>query len=87
MSYAEPFAGGAGLALHLLMDDYVDRIYINDLDKSVYAFWHVMVTRNEAFYEWLTHVEVNMTTRQWAKNIYDDIDNADELELAEAMFF
>jgi DNA adenine methylase len=36
-SYAEPYAGGAGLALRLLFDEYVDKIYLNDLDKSIYG--------------------------------------------------
>lgn len=37
--YAEPYAGGAGVALSLLFDDYVRRVHINDVDRSVYAFW------------------------------------------------
>ena len=28
--YAEPYAGGAGLALKLMMEEYVGDIYIND---------------------------------------------------------
>ena len=27
--YAEPYAGGAGLAFHLLLEGYVEKIYIN----------------------------------------------------------
>ena len=37
--YAEPYAGGAGLALRLMMDEYVGDVFINDLDPSIYAFW------------------------------------------------
>lgn len=87
MSYAEPYAGGAGLALHLLMEEYVDRIYINDLDHAVYAFWHIMVTRNEDFCQWLKRVEINMVTRQWARDVYEHQDEADEFELSKATFF
>lgn len=87
MSYAEPFAGGAGLALHLLMEEYVDRIYINDLDRAVYAFWHVMVTRNEDFCRWLSDVKVDMDTRVWARSIYENTATTDEMELAKATFF
>ncbi len=39
-TYVEPFAGGAGVALSLLMNEYVSDIVINDLNNSVYAFWH-----------------------------------------------
>ena len=45
--YAEPFAGGAGLALNLLFSGYVSKIYINDLDKSIYAFWYSVLNEPE----------------------------------------
>lgn len=44
--YLEPFAGGAGAALHLLFSGAVKRICLNDLDRSIYAFWHSAVHRN-----------------------------------------
>jgi len=87
LSYAEPFAGGAGLALHLLMEEYVNCIFINDLDRAVYAFWHIMVCRNDDFCQWLNNVEVSMHTREWAKSVYECQSQVDDLELAEAMFF
>jgi len=39
ISYAEPFAGGAGIALALLADNYVSHVFLNDLDCAVFAFW------------------------------------------------
>ena len=36
--YIEPFAGGAGVALSLLIEGTVDQIVINDYDKAVYSF-------------------------------------------------
>lgn len=43
--YVEPYAGGAGIGLFLVIEEYVDRIHLNDLDRSIYAFWHA-VTKN-----------------------------------------
>jgi DNA adenine methylase len=37
-AYAEPFAGGAGIALELLFQGYVTEIYINDVSLPIYAF-------------------------------------------------
>lgn len=37
--YAEPYAGGAGVALSLLYREYVSHIHLNDLNRSVHAFW------------------------------------------------
>lgn len=39
-AYAEPYAGGAGVALELLLEEYVRKIYINDADLAVYSFGH-----------------------------------------------
>ena len=41
-TYVEPFAGGAGVALSLLLDDIVDNIVINDYDKAIYSFWRAV---------------------------------------------
>ncbi len=39
--YAEPYAGGCGLALSLLFDGYVSDIHINDIDRAIWAFLEV----------------------------------------------
>jgi DNA adenine methylase len=38
-TYVEPFAGGAGVGLSLLFNEYVEEIVLNDLDEGVAAFW------------------------------------------------
>ena len=46
--YVEPYAGGAAVGLELLFTDQVKEITINDLDRSVYAFWEsVMINSKE----------------------------------------
>ena len=37
--YIEPYAGGASVALYLLMTGRVREITINDLDRAIYSFW------------------------------------------------
>ena len=44
-TYTEPFAGGAGLAVKLLLKGDVRSIHINDLDPAVFSFWHSVVNR------------------------------------------
>ena len=39
ITYVEPFAGGAGLAIKLLLNNNVRNIVINDIDPSIFAFW------------------------------------------------
>lgn len=37
--YAEPYAGGAGVALALLMTEHASHIHLNDLSFPLYCFW------------------------------------------------
>ena len=46
--YVEPYAGGAGLALKLLFEGLVSEIYINDINRSVHAFWHSVLNQPDA---------------------------------------
>lgn len=39
-TYIEPFAGGAGVAIRLLLDDNINSIWINDYDKAIYSVWY-----------------------------------------------
>lgn len=47
--YCEPYAGGAGLAIQLLTQGFVDRISINDFDCSIYAFWQSALYDTDKF--------------------------------------
>lgn len=85
--YAEPYAGGAGLALKLMMKEYVGDIYINDLDPSIYAFWNAILTRPDDFCKWIEKVPV--TVMQWIhyKQIQSNYKTVDSFELAKSTFF
>lgn len=37
--YVEPYAGGAGIALHLLIDGLVGHVHLNDSCVPIHAFW------------------------------------------------
>lgn len=63
--YAEPFAGGCGLALALLYGGHVADIHINDLDPSIWAFWHCVLNETEALVSRI--VETPVTIEEWLK--------------------
>ena len=48
-TYIEPFSGGAAIALALAIDGYMERIVINDYDRSIYAFWHSILYHTDTF--------------------------------------
>lgn len=86
-SYAEPYAGGAGLALKLLFNEYVSSIYINDLDKSIYSFWNSILKSNLRFCDWIEDVEISIDNWKYYKNIQKKPENYNEFELAKSTFF
>lgn len=86
-SYAEPYAGGSGLALRLLFEEYVERIYINDLDIAIYAFWKSIIEEPDKFCSWIRRVEISVESWKKYKKIYDNKNKADLFELAKATFF
>lgn len=46
--YAEPYAGGCGLALELLFSESIYHLRLNDADFNVYAFWQSVLEYPES---------------------------------------
>ncbi len=86
-TYCEPFAGGAGLALKLLLKNDVDRIIINDADPAIYAVWDMIIHNAEELCDYVQHVA--LTVDQWDKEreVYLKKDEHSAAELAKATFF
>lgn len=63
--YIEPFAGGAGAALFLLLTGVVKKIVLNDYDRAIYAFWHTLVTDSGYLLDEIN--KVNVTLDEWKK--------------------
>jgi len=85
--YAEPYAGGAGLALRLLFEGYVDHICINDLDKSIYSFWKSIIDYPDEFCEWIEKVDVSVANWRKYKILQNNAEHTQCFELAKSTFF
>ena len=59
-AYAEPFAGGCGIAMKLLLQGYVSEIYINDIDRSIYSFWSCVVRHSDDLCELIETTPITM---------------------------
>jgi DNA adenine methylase len=86
-NYAEPYAGGSGLALKLLFNEYVNNIYINDYDYSIYCFWKTILNSNTRFCDWIESVEISVDSWYHFKNIHRNSHNYNEFEVAQSTFF
>lgn len=85
--YAEPFAGGAGVALGLLFSEYAKHIHINDLDPSVHAFWHSVLKEPEDLCRLIKNTPVSIKSWLKQREVKRHPEDASLLELGFATFF
>ena len=85
-TYIEPFAGGAGVALSLLLDGTVSNIVINDYDKAIYSIWRAIKEEPLTLIQMIKNTPI--TTEEWQlqKQIYLN-EKKYSIELAFAALF
>jgi DNA adenine methylase len=86
-TYVEPFAGGAGLAIKLLLNGDVRRIVINDYDPAIYAFWYSVLNYTEDLCELIQRTEITPSEWQRQREIYLQQNISNSLELGFSTFF
>ena len=86
-NYAEPYAGGAGLALSLLYGGKVSDIYLNDVDPGIWAFWWSVLNANDHLCYKVSKTPV--TVQEWhrQRDILLEQDVDDPIGLGFATFF
>jgi len=86
-TYAEPFAGGAAVAIGLLLGEHVGQILINDFDPRVHAFWEAILKQHTRFQSMLQ--EAPLTIDEWEKqrSIYLRPDKHSGVKVGFASFF
>lgn len=85
--YVEPYAGGAAVAMELLLHEYVRKIYINDISAGVAAFWRSVVDNTDALCAAISGVKVTMTEWHRQRDIQANLEQHDDLELGFSTFF
>jgi DNA adenine methylase len=85
--YAEPYAGGCGLALALLYDGLVSDIHINDIDHGVWAFWDSVLNDTENLAEMIIQTPVTIDEREKQRELLTNNKTASALEIGFATFF
>jgi len=85
--YEEPFAGGAGVAMELLLRGRVRRVHLNDSCVGVYSFWHSLLNEPEKFCAAVSRASLNIETWRRQQHIFRNRDAADRFDLGFAMFY
>ncbi len=86
-TYIEPFSGGAAIALALAIDGYMERVVINDYDRSVYAFWYSILHHTDSFINKIRNTPLSIEEWYTQRTIQQNKHNADLFELGFSTFF
>ncbi len=85
--YAEPYAGGAAIAINLLLHSYASCVHLNDLNASVYAFWYSVLNHTDELCKAIRDVDVTMAEWYRQKAIHANATDHSVIEKGFATFF
>ena len=85
--YVEVYAGGAAIALNFLIGEYTTHIHINDLDRSIFAFWHSVLNETDELCQRIE--ETSVTIEEWhnQQRIQNQSEQVSTLDLGFSTFF
>lgn len=86
-TYIEPFAGGSAIALSLLINGTVNKIIINDYDRSIYALWYSIKYLTNHLINLIQNTEITMDEWYRQKNIQNNKHDVTLLELGFSTLF
>src|SRR5207247_911645 len=70
LSYVEPYAGGAGIAIELLLQNRVRRVYLNDVARPIYAFWWTVVNEAERLCRRVAAASLSITAERGSVGVW-----------------
>jgi DNA adenine methylase len=85
--YAEPYAGGAGVAIELLLDATVNHVHLNDSSLPIYAFWHSVKTNPEQLCARISRARLNIDEWRRRRDVVQKADASDLLHLGFSTFY
>lgn len=86
-TYIEPYAGGAAIALELVMTDYAKEAWINDIDPAIFAFWHSALNDSSALIKKVKKAPLTISEWHRQRTIYMKPEGHDTLSLGFATLF
>jgi DNA adenine methylase len=86
-TYVEPYAGGAGAGLGLLVTGQVKHVVVNDLDPAIHAFWQIVLQEPEFLMAQIR--DANLDVAEWRRQraVYMAADTTDMAALGFATFY
>jgi len=85
--YIEPFAGGAGIALSLLLKNKAQEIVINDYDPSIYLMWYSLLNFTNDFNRLIINSKLDIDEWYRQQEIQQNPSNYTEFEIGFSTFY
>lgn len=88
--FVEPFAGGAGISLWLIQNNFVKKVKINDFDTLIYLVWKTILYTPYNIIKRIEETDINLENWEIQKKILKDehkFEKFSELDLGFAAFF
>ncbi len=85
--YVEPYAGGAGVALSLLLSRKVKYIHLNDSDRRIYAFWYAVKNTNELLCSKIASASLTIDEWKFRREILKNPSKYDLFEVGFSTFY
>lgn len=86
-TYVEPYAGGVGAGLSLLVTGQVERVVINDLDPAIHAFWATLQAEPSFLVDRIRRIPLDVTEWRRQREVYLTADTTDLAALGFATFY
>lgn len=85
--YVEPYAGGAGIAIELLLSGKAERIHLNDSCTGIHAFWHSVLSNPEELCRRISRA--SMTIEEWRrqKDIFSRQAEFEQVDVGFSVFY
>lgn len=86
--YCEPFSGGAGVAIELLLSNKVDSIILNDYDIGIFSIWNAILNDTKKFIDLIEKTAITIEEWKKQKEIYHTLKSEKySIDLAFATFY
>lgn len=85
--YVEPYAGGAGVALDMLMTEHAKHIHLNDLNLPLFAFWHSVLNNTEKLCGKIENCTLSVNAWKRHRTVVRNPEEHDFLKLGFAFLF
>jgi DNA adenine methylase len=85
--YIEPYAGGAGVAIELLLNGTASHIHLNDSCSAVHAFWKSVVSDTEEFCRRISRASLNVQEWRRQQAILRSRDEHSTLDVGFSLFY